>query len=84
MSQILDFYRNSESYAEMLQNPSKELFTPYVNLFNFAPCQLVANQGLLIELQILKILLEKFTCNQYAHHCSHTHLSPPERSSSLP
>lgn len=33
MSQILDYYKNSDSYAEMLQNQSKEVFTPYVNLF---------------------------------------------------
>ncbi len=33
MSQMLDYYRGSDSYAEVLRNQSTAIFTPYVNLF---------------------------------------------------
>jgi SAM-dependent methyltransferase len=33
MSQMLDYYRGSDSYAEVLRNQPTAMFTPYVNLF---------------------------------------------------
>jgi SAM-dependent methyltransferase len=33
MSQMLDYYRSSDSYAEVLRNQPTAMFTPYVNLF---------------------------------------------------